>query len=169
MPAMDTRPGQIRSSQMLDEFRFRDITERTAIYGIAGSPLTHSVSPAMHNAAFRAAGVDAVYLPMAAASADDFLAFADAMGVSGASVTIPLTKSISSSGVDVVDDVGSVSGGYQHVEKDQARWFARNTDVSGFLAPLRGRIQLRGRVHQSWAQAARLEAWRWRSHPKAPT
>jgi 3-dehydroquinate dehydratase / shikimate dehydrogenase len=136
-------PGQIRSSQMLDEFRFRDITERTAIYGIAGAPLTHSVSPAMHNAAFRAAGVDAVYMPMAAASAGDFLAFADAMGVSGASVTIPYKVDLFER-ADVVDDVGKRVGAINTLKKDQARWCARNTDVSGFLAPLRGRIQLRG-------------------------
>ena len=82
-------PGQISAARMLEEFRFRDITDRTAIYGVVGSPLTHSVSPAMHNAAFRAAGVDAVYVPMVASSAEDFTIFATALGVQGASITIP--------------------------------------------------------------------------------
>ena len=43
----------------------------------------------MHNAAFRAAGVDAVYLPLVASSADDFTMFATALGVKGVSITIP--------------------------------------------------------------------------------
>ena len=43
----------------------------------------------MHNAAFRAAGVDAVYLPLPAADVDDFVTFARAFGVKGASITIP--------------------------------------------------------------------------------
>ena len=84
-----TRPGRLSAARMLDEFRFREITDQTAIYGVVGSPLTHSVSPAMHNAAFRAAGVDAVYLPMVASSAEDFTIFATALGVQGVSITIP--------------------------------------------------------------------------------
>ena len=65
-------PGMIGAARMLDEFRFHEVTDATAIYGVVGSPLTHSASPAMHNAAFRAAGIDAVYLPLVASSDDDF-------------------------------------------------------------------------------------------------
>ena len=43
----------------------------------------------MHNAAFRAAHLDAVYLPLAAADFDDFTTFAEAVGLRGASVTAP--------------------------------------------------------------------------------
>ena len=48
-------PGQIPARRMQDEYRFRRIGARTAIYGVLGRPVSHSVSPAMHNAAFRAA------------------------------------------------------------------------------------------------------------------
>jgi hypothetical protein len=48
-------PGQISAARMLAEFRFHHISEHTDIYGVGGSPRTHSLSPAMHNAA-RAAG-----------------------------------------------------------------------------------------------------------------
>ena len=47
-------PGQISAARMLHEFRFRRIRAGTAIYGVVGRPVSHSVSPAMHNAAFRA-------------------------------------------------------------------------------------------------------------------
>ena len=74
-------PGQIAPQRMQDEFGFRRIGARTAIYGVLGQPVSHSVSPAMHNAAFRADASDAVYLPLAAADFDDFLTFADAVGL----------------------------------------------------------------------------------------
>ena len=136
-------PGQISAARMLDEFRFRDITDQTAIYGVVGSPLTHSVSPAMHNAAFRAAGVDAVYIPMVASSAEDFTIFATALGVQGVSITIPYKVDLFAR-ADEVDELSRKVGAVNTYRRDALRWEARNTDVSGFLAPLEGRLDLRG-------------------------
>jgi 3-dehydroquinate dehydratase/shikimate dehydrogenase len=136
-------PGQIPAARMLDEFRFRDVTDRTDIYGVVGSPLTHSLSPAMHNAAFRAAGADAVYLPLVASSAEDFTMFATALGVKGASITIPYKVDLFQR-ADDVDDLSRKVGAVNTYRRNGARWEARNTDVSGFLAPLRDRIDLRG-------------------------
>ena len=65
--------GQVTASALLKEYRFRSITASTAVYGVVGGSIAHSVSPSMHNAAFGAARLDAVYLPFPAASADDFL------------------------------------------------------------------------------------------------
>jgi 3-dehydroquinate dehydratase / shikimate dehydrogenase len=136
-------PGQISAARMVDEFRFRSITEQTAIYGVVGSPLTHSVSPAMHNAAFRAAGVDAVYIPMVASSAEDFTIFATALGVQGVSITIPFKVDLFVR-ADDTDELSRKVGAVNTYRRDALRWEARNTDVSGFLAPLRGRLNLRG-------------------------
>jgi 3-dehydroquinate dehydratase/shikimate dehydrogenase len=136
-------PGQITAGRMLEEFRFREITERTAIYGVVGSPLTHSVSPAMHNAAFRAAGIDAVYVPMVASSAEDFTIFATALGVQGVSITIPYKVPLFER-ADEVDDLSRKVGAVNTYRRDSLRWVARNTDVSGFLAPLGDRLTLRG-------------------------
>jgi 3-dehydroquinate dehydratase / shikimate dehydrogenase len=136
-------PGQISAARMLEEFRFREITDQTAIYGVVGSPLTHSVSPAMHNAAFRAAGIDAVYLPMVASSAEDFTIFATALGVQGVSITIPYKVALFER-ADHADDLSRKVGAVNTYRRDALRWEARNTDVSGFLAPLKGRLDLRG-------------------------
>lgn len=136
-------PGQIVASRMLDEFRFRDVTPRTAIYGITGAPLSHSVSPSMHNAVFRAAGIDAVYMPMVAASADDFMTFANALGVKGASVTIPYKVDLFHR-ADESDELSRKVGAINTLRRDGDRWHARNTDVSGFLAPLMKRLPLKG-------------------------
>lgn len=136
-------PGQISAARMLGEFRFRELTDQTAIYGVVGSPLTHSVSPAMHNAAFRAAGVDAVYVPMVASSAEDFTIFATALGVQGVSITIPYKVGLFER-ADVTDELSRKVGAVNTYRRDALRWEARNTDVSGFLAPLTGRLALSG-------------------------
>jgi 3-dehydroquinate dehydratase/shikimate dehydrogenase len=136
-------PGQISLSRMLDEFRFRRLTARTAIYGVVGSPLTHSVSPAMHNAAFDAAGTDAVYVPLVAASAEDFTVFASALDVRGVSITIPYKIDLFHR-ADAVDALSRQVGAVNTYRREAMGWEARNTDVSGFLAPLRDRINLQG-------------------------
>ena len=61
-------------------------------YGVVGDNVMHSLSPVMHNAAFAAARIDAVCVPLRAADFDDFLTFADRLGVAGASVTIPSSR-----------------------------------------------------------------------------
>ena len=136
-------PGQISAARMIDEFRFREVSDKTAIYGVVGSPLTHSVSPAMHNAAFRAAGVDAVYVPMVASSAEDFTIFATALGVQGVSITIPYKVDLFER-ADDVDGLCRKVGAVNTYRRDGLRWEGRNTDVTGFLAPLKGRLELRG-------------------------
>jgi len=128
-------PGQIPLARMLDEFRFRSVGPNTAIYGVVGNAGLHSKSPLMHNAAFGVAGLDAVYVPLRAADFDDFLTFADAMHVTGASVTIPfkLDALRAADGVDVLTEkVGAANTLYRIGD----RWEARNTDVHGFLDPL---------------------------------
>ena len=83
-------PGQIPAER---DGRARSASaawdRETKLFGVVSGNAMHSLSPALHNAAFAAAGLDAVYVPFQAADFDDFLAFADALGVEGASVTIP--------------------------------------------------------------------------------
>jgi 3-dehydroquinate dehydratase/shikimate dehydrogenase len=49
---------------MLALYRWRQIGAATRVFGVVGCPVGHSMSPAVHNAAFTAAGIDAVYLPL---------------------------------------------------------------------------------------------------------
>ena len=135
--------GQLGADALLNDYHFRSLSETTAVYGIAGGSVAHSVSPAMHNAAFRAARLDAVYLPFPAVSADDFHRFARAMRISGASVTIPLKVSL----VEFVDEVYAVArriGAINTVRVDGGRWIGGNTDAIGFLEPLQERVPLDG-------------------------
>jgi 3-dehydroquinate dehydratase/shikimate dehydrogenase len=137
-------PGQIDLPRLQDEFRFRRIGSHTAIYGVVGRPVAHSVSPSMHNAAFRAANLDAVYLPLAAADFDDFMTFADAINLVGASVTAPFKVAA----FDRADECDPVSRRIQSVNtlrRVGSRWLGCNTDVAGFLSPLESAMRLAGK------------------------
>jgi len=136
-------PGQISAREMHHEYRFRQIGARTAIYGILGKPVSHSVSPAMHNAAFRAARLDAVYLPLAAADIEDFMAFAEAVGIAGASVTAPF-KLDAFERADECDPVSRRIQSVNTLRREDARWLGFNTDVTGFLTPLQSAMRLPG-------------------------
>jgi len=128
-------PGQIPAARMLDEFRFHEVLSTTDIYGVVSNNVMHSMSPLMHNAAFRAAGVDAVYVPFRAADFDDFLTFADIMKVVGASVTIPFKRDALRAARQS-DALTRQVGAANTLRRAADGWDATNTDVQGFLDPL---------------------------------
>jgi 3-dehydroquinate dehydratase/shikimate dehydrogenase len=136
-------PGQINVARMQGEFGFRGIGARTNVYGLLGNPVAHSVSPAMHNAAFRATHRDAVYLPLAAADFDDFLTFADAFELKGASVTAPFKVDAFERAYEC-DPVSRRIQAVNTLRRDGRKWLGCNTDVTGFLAPLESALAPRG-------------------------
>lgn len=136
-------PGQIDVHRLHDEFRFRRIGARTAIYGVVGKPVSHSVSPAMHNAAFKAANLDAVYLPLAAEDFADFTTFAEAINLAGVSVTAPF-KVQAFERADECDPVSRRIQSVNTLRRVGTKWLGCNTDVTGFLSPLKSAIKLDG-------------------------
>ncbi|MGE0464301.1 MAG: shikimate dehydrogenase [Vicinamibacterales bacterium] len=128
-------PGQLSARRMHDEFGFSRVGADTALYGVLGRPVSHSVSPAIHNAAFRALGLDAVYLPLAAESYEDFVAFADGMDLRGASVTAPF-KVDAFNHAGTRDEQTRRSQAINTLRRRDGRWEGLNTDAAGFMAPL---------------------------------
>ena len=133
--------GQVSAARLRGEFGFGGIGAETKIYGVLGRPVSHSLSPAMHNAAFRATGIDGVYLPLAASTFDDFRAFADRMDIAGVSVTAPF-KIQAFELASQCDAAGHQTHAINTLRREGGRWHGRNTDVDGFLAPLRGVVDL---------------------------
>ncbi|MBL7133735.1 MAG: shikimate dehydrogenase [Phycisphaerae bacterium] len=95
-PQARSAPGQPTIEEFRDLYRWDSITPATAAYGVIGCPVAHSMSPAIHNAAFAAADLNAVYVPvLIEPGADNFNRFMDAllerpwMDWRGLSVTIP--------------------------------------------------------------------------------
>jgi shikimate dehydrogenase len=89
----------------------------------------------MHNAAFAAAGLDAVYVPLQTQEFGDFDDFASALGVEGASVTIPF-KGDALRASTSADALTRQVGAANTLRRSANGWEATNTDVAGFLAPL---------------------------------
>jgi shikimate dehydrogenase len=89
----------------------------------------------MHNAAFASLGIDAVYVPVETADADEFLEMADALGLAGASVTAPLKRALAARCASV-DETSTAVGAINTLKRSASGWDGRNFDVEGFLAPL---------------------------------
>jgi 3-dehydroquinate dehydratase/shikimate dehydrogenase len=137
-------PGQIPLDRLLHEFRVRRIGPHTSVYGVVGRPVTHSASPAMHNAAYETLGIDAAYVPFEAADFDDFQRLADVLGVEGASVTAPFKREAFTV-CRTLDEDARRLGVVNTLRRDPGGlWSGRNTDVAGFMAPLHAR-DLQGR------------------------
>ena len=137
-------PGQLPVSDLDEIYRARRTNAQTQIYALIGSPLSHSASPAMQNAALAQSRLDAVYVPMPTTSADDFLRAAEAFGVAGASITAPL-KTSWNAGVEIDDGARTVGAINTLKRNGRGVWEGRNFDVEGFLAPLASRgLQMTG-------------------------
>lgn len=124
------------------------ISGTTRLYGVTGWPVAHTLSPAMHNAAFAALGMDAVYVPFPIAP-EDLSSTVPALfraGLAGLNVTVPHKEAM----LAVVDDLSPVAAGVGAVN---TVWLERgvlrgdNTDVAGILrACARDGVRLDGLV-----------------------
>ena len=137
-------PGQLRWSVLREVYRAHRLGSRTRVYGVIGRPIAHSVSPAMHNAAFRAAGLDAVYLPFEVADLRDFLGSLGALGVAGFSVTIPHKQAVLRH-LDGVDPLAEMIGAVNTVVvRGGGKLYGYNTDYVGVLRTLQRYVRLEG-------------------------
>lgn len=105
---------------------------------LIGHPLGHSLSPAFHNAAFRAAGIDATYrltdvLPDDLAATVAALRAAD---VYGANITVPYKQDVLPF-LDTLSDEAAALGAVNTIVNDDGRLTGLNTDVPGFAADMR--------------------------------
>jgi 3-dehydroquinate dehydratase / shikimate dehydrogenase len=89
-------PGQLSYQQMTEIYHYDRINSETTVFGVIGDPIAHSLSPIVHNAAFRQLGVNAVYVPFRVPREQlaQFLQDAPGLGIRGLSVTIPHKESV---------------------------------------------------------------------------
>ncbi len=136
-----TADGQISADNLVHQYRVREISTDTEMYGVVGNPLGHSLSPQIHNTAFLARGRDAVLLPLEAESVDDFTEFCGEVNVRGACITIPYKRELCSRAASLsveADRIGAVNT----LLRTGQGWHGANTDVEGFLKPLRKRTRI---------------------------
>lgn len=114
------------------------ITGKTKIYALFGDPVTHSVSPVMHNSAFEFLGMDCCYVPFRVQN-NGLQAAINAvrvMGIKGVNITIPHKKSVINY-LDEVDRNAELIGAVNTIVNKNGRLLGYNTDGYGFLAFLR--------------------------------
>jgi 3-dehydroquinate dehydratase/shikimate dehydrogenase len=136
-------PGQLSALRLLREFRIRDVRPDASIFGVVGNPVSHSLSPVMHNAGFAHFGLNAVYLPLQASDARDFVRFARTTGLAGASITAPFKLALMDD-VDELEPLARRVGAINTLVIRDGRWIGANTDVHGFSAPLSARMKVKG-------------------------
>src|SRR5262245_21595315 len=141
-----TAPGQITANQLRNLYRIGGINSQAEIFGIVGNPLGQSLSPHIHNSAFAAANLNAVYLPF---QITDVTQFIKRMvhpktrelqwNLVGLSVTIP-DKSAVMTLLDWIDPTAKEIGAVNTIVVQNNRLLGYNTDAQGFIAPLRDRF-----------------------------
>lgn len=115
----------------------------TAVYGILGRPVAHSLSPAMHNAAFASLGFNAVYVPFPVTDLARAVQGLRGLQIKGVSVTIPFKEEIIPF-LDEVDHRARAIGAVNTVLNREGRLWGTNTDWEGALAALEQEIALAG-------------------------
>ena len=123
------------------------ITGKTQLLGVIGHPVSHSLSPLMHNAALTKLGLDYVYLPfpIAPENLERAIAGFASIGMVGFSITIPHKQAILPL-LSEISPIAQAIGAVNTVTRQGDKWVGTNTDVEGFIAPLQTTY------HQDWSQ-----------------
>ena len=123
-----------------------DIDTKTQFCGVIGKPVGHSLSPAIHNAAFRTLGLNFVYLAWQVEAIGDAVKGLRALGnFRGASITIP-HKVAAMQFLDHVEPTAKRIGAINTIVADKGELTGYNTDATGALRALcEGGVDLRGR------------------------
>lgn len=137
-----TAPGQVTADDIVDVYRIRNVNKETQVFGLVGQPVAHSISPVVHNAAFKAANMNAVYLPFEVANV---IRFVDEMieprsrllewNLRGLSVTAPHKTTIMER-LTHIDPLAKVIGAVNTVTVRDGSLHGYNTDAAGFISVL---------------------------------
>lgn len=134
-PGESAAPGHLTPQTLSELYRLGSHSDSTRWFAVVGNPIAHSRSPAYHNGRFAEDGIDAVYVPVLVDAVAPFFELADALPLSGFSVTIPHKRGVLAYLSQMGDDVRAAQA-CNTVLRTPFGWRGVNTDVTGFLAPL---------------------------------
>ena len=135
------------------------------VAAVIGDPVRHSRSPAIHNAAFAAAGIDWVFtaFEVPAGKGAEALDAMRVLGLAGMSVTMPLKAEVAAAADEVDEEVEVLAAANCMVPLGDGRLRAANTDAAGFVAGLQADAGLSADglrvVLMGGGGAARAVAW----------
>jgi 3-dehydroquinate dehydratase/shikimate dehydrogenase len=128
-------PGQLPPKELAEFYRFREITEKTKLFAVSGFPLKVTESPRFFNPVFEIEQTDAVYIPIIADSIHSLMQYAEEIGFSGISVTIPYKQEILPYLKHKSPEVISIGACNTAVASPDG-WKGYNTDGAGFSSSL---------------------------------
>lgn len=134
-------PGIPSFEDLKKVYRYEEINSDTAVYGVIGDPVGHSLSPLIHNRAFRALGLNAVYLPFRVPRGElaAFLTAFDSVSVRGYSVTIPHKEGAAALAQEK-DRAVELTSAANTLIRGPNGWAAFNTDTTAALESLRANL-----------------------------
>ena len=142
--AAATAPGQVGLGDLLQLYRAHQITGKTGVYGVIGDPISHSLSPLLHNTGYVAAKKDAVFLPFLVEDLREFVKVSPEFEVKGFSVTLPHKQKIFrylDECEALTEEIGAVN---TVTVKKGGKLAGSNTDYLGVLRALEGKLRLPG-------------------------
>jgi 3-dehydroquinate dehydratase / shikimate dehydrogenase len=138
-----TSAGQVTARLLRHLYRVERFSRAAKIYGVIADPVRHSISPAVHNRAFQARRLDAVYLPFLVHGQQlkDFFTLAGSLPLAGFSVTIPHKQKVLRY-LDIIDPLSRRIGAVNTIWKKAGKWRGTNTDAEAVTGPLARHIRL---------------------------
>ncbi len=141
---IETAPGQVSARTLLDLYHLEQLDPATRIFGVAGNPIAHSLSPIMHATAFRRENVNAVMLPLKVRNLDDMLTVVRDLPLDGVAVTMPLKQEVLPYLANM-DPLTARIGACNTLRTGaDGKLYGFNTDVAGVIRPLERRMRLPG-------------------------
>ncbi len=116
-------------------YNFRNINAETKIFGVAGDDVNLSLSPHIHNKAFRQKKINSCYIPISSKNTEELMGFANLLKIYGLSITAPFKTDIISKINSVSEDSKSIGAVNTILNKGQ-KWIGYNMDVEGFRQAL---------------------------------
>jgi 3-dehydroquinate dehydratase/shikimate dehydrogenase len=127
--------GQLDPVTINEVYHFRNIAEKTKIFGVTGNPLIATSSPLIHNKGYPKSRIDAVYIPIKAETIEEALEFAEEVGITGLSVTFPFKESVLPNLNQISAQTGEI-GACNTIVKNGKDWNGFNSDAPGFSRAL---------------------------------
>jgi 3-dehydroquinate dehydratase/shikimate dehydrogenase len=138
-----TAPGQVTARTLRDLYRVEQLDQATRIFGVAGNPISHSLSPLMHNTAFRREAVNAVLLPLKVRMLEDLLTLMRELPLAGMAVTMPLKREVLPHLANMDPLTASIGACNTLRTGADGKIYGFNTDVAGLIRPLEKRLRLK--------------------------
>src|SRR6267143_2932751 len=137
-----TAPGQVSAQQLRSVYRIEQVDAATRVYGVAGDPIGHSLSPVIMNTAMRRENVNGVYLALHAKTLKDLLYCVREIPIHGLSITMPYKQAILQY-LDNTDAHTTKIGACNTVVRGQdGKLYGFNTDTAGVVRPLEQRLSI---------------------------